>query len=242
VLIIDDEARSRNALADAVREAGFTAEVAESGPSGLQMARTRPPDAIVLDVIMPEQDGWSVLQEIKGDDRLCEIPVVLATVLADREMGLAFGAVDHLVKPIDAQKLLATLGTIIGGDHRDVLIVDDDPATRALCRRVLTREGWDVREAANGVRGLAQIEARKPDLLLLDLMMPEMDGFELLSEIHSRPELAGLAIIVITSKDLTRDEVDWLQKRTSDVVQKGQSGRADLVTALKRHMARERTA
>ena len=236
VLVIDDDPCARKSLADAIREGGFSVRAANGGAAGLAIARETAPAAIVLDVIMPEQDGWAVLHEIKSDDRLCEIPVILATVVSDREMGLALGAVEHLTKPVDPAKLLQALASVADGSGRDVLVVDDDPSTRNLCRRILTREGWLVREAADGERGLEQLQARRPTLMLLDLMMPGMDGFELLERLQSMPALADLPVIVITSKDLTRDEIAWLQDRTSEVVRKGLRGRTDLLRAVQRHV------
>ncbi len=152
-------------------------------------------------------------------------------------MGLAFGAVEHLTKPVDATRLLQTLQAVAAGGGREVLVVDDDPSTRNLCRRILTREGWKVREAADGARGLEQLRAHRPTLMLLDLMMPVMDGFEVLERLQTMPELADLPVIVITSKDLTREELDWLKCRSSDVVRKGLRGRTDLLEAVKRHVA-----
>ena len=242
VLVIDDDPVARRRLADAVREGGFSVREADGGASGLAIARDKRPDVIVLDVIMPEQDGWSVLHEIKSDDRLCEIPVILATVVPDREMGLAFGAVEHLTKPVDPGKLLQVLAAVADGSGRDVLVIDDDPSTRMLCRRILTREGWVVREAADGERGLEQLQARRPTLVLLDLMMPGMDGFELLERLQSMPRLSEVPVIVITSKDLTRDEIAWLQDRTSEVVRKGLRGRADLLAAVERHVRHKSVA
>ncbi len=242
VLVIDDEKRARTSLSDAIRAGGFDVVEAESGAAGLAVARAARPDAIVLDVIMPEQDGWSVLQEIKSDDALCGIPVVLATVVSDREMGLAFGAAGHLTKPVDPAELLRTLDALAGSGGREVLVVDDDPSTRAFCRRILSREGWAVREAPDGIRGLDEVRARRPTLVLLDLMMPEMDGFEVLRSLQETPDLADLPVIVITSRDLSRDEIDWLQARTTDVVRKGLHGRAELVAALKRHVGQKTTA
>ncbi|MDF1586749.1 response regulator [Marinimicrococcus flavescens] len=242
VLVIDDEALGRNAIAEVVREAGFVAIEAKSGAEGLALARAARPDAIVLDIIMPGQDGWSVLREIRADPALRDVPVILATVVADREMGLAFGAVDHLVKPIDPVRLLATLEAIVGGGRREVLVVEDDGPTRSLFHRLLTREGWHVREAADGVQGLRELEEHRPTLMVLDLMMPGMDGFQLLAAVKQRPALADLPVIVVTSKDLTRDELDWLKTHAGEVVMKGERGRAELVAALKRHVAETEAA
>ncbi|MBA5775876.1 response regulator [Stappia sp. F7233] len=236
VLVIDDEARARKAISDAVRTAGFKALEAEGGAEGIALMRKSRPDAVILDVIMPGQDGWSVLREIKSDAALCDIPVILATVVADREMGLAFGAADHLIKPIEPRLLIETLNAVAGEDRHDVLVVDDDAATRELFRRVLVREGWRVREAANGRRGLEQLEAGRPSIMVLDLMMPEMDGFALLQAIHERKDLADLPVVVVTSKDLSREEREWLGSHAADVVKKGAKGRTELIAALKRHM------
>ena len=236
VLIIDDEARARKAISEAVRSAGFGVVEAASGEEGMAKMRKSRPDAIILDVIMPGQDGWSVLREIKSDKALRDIPVILATVVADREMGLAFGAADHLIKPIDPQQLIATLNAVAGAGRHDVLIVDDDAATRELFRRVLVREGWRVREATDGQRGLVELEAGRPTVMVLDLMMPNMDGFALLRAIQDRPDLVDIPVVVVTSKDLTRDELNWLNMRASEVVRKGTKGRADLIAALKRHV------
>jgi signal transduction histidine kinase/CheY-like chemotaxis protein/HAMP domain-containing protein len=235
VLVIDDEERARRMISHAVRGAGFEVVESVSGTSGLRVARAKRPNAIILDIMMPERDGWSVLREIKSDPTLCDIPVILATVVPDREMGLAFGATDHLIKPIDPRGLISTLDAIASDRGREVLIVEDDASTRALFRRILVREGWQVREAANGRQGLEQLEIARPTLMVLDLMMPEMDGFALLTALRERPDLADLPVVVVTSKDLTREERDWLSTRAGEVVRKGQAGRADLLAALKRH-------
>ncbi|UXN59387.1 response regulator [Phyllobacterium zundukense] len=236
VLVIDDEARARKFISDTVRSAGFNVIEAAGGEEGMAKMRKSRPDAIILDVIMPGQDGWSVLREIKSDKALRDIPVILATVVADREMGLAFGAAGHLVKPIDPRQLVDMLNAVAGAGQHDVLIVDDDPATRELFRRVLVREGWRVREAIDGQRGLAELEAGRPTVMVLDLMMPNMDGFALLRAIQDRTDLVDIPVVVVTSKDLTRDELNWLNTRASEVVRKGTKGRADLIAALKRHV------
>jgi signal transduction histidine kinase/CheY-like chemotaxis protein len=236
VLIVDDEEDARSALARIVREEGYEVLMAGSAAMGLDMARSHAPDAIILDVIMPERDGWSMLKEIKADPVLCEIPVILATIVADREMGLAFGAVEHLTKPVDPAILLSTLEAIAAGRDKEVLIVDDDAATRTLFRRILTREGWNVREAADGKRALTQLESNRPTLMVLDIMMPNVDGFDVLKSLRANEALCDLPVIVVTSKDLTRDEMDWLKSHAGEVIRKGETGRSDLLAALKRHV------
>ena len=236
VLVIDDDPKALEAMTHLLNAEGFKPITASNANAGLELAAKHRPDAIVLDIIMPERDGWSVLRALKDDPDLCEIPVILATVLGDREMGLAFGAVDHLTKPINSQRLIDTLNAFSGGADREALVVDDDAASRALFRRILVREGWAVREASDGVRALAQLEIKLPTLMVLDLMMPNLDGFETLRALRERREFDALPVIIATSKDLTREEMDWLQSHALDVVIKGQSGRADLMAAIRRNL------
>ncbi|WP_245884239.1 response regulator [Hartmannibacter diazotrophicus] len=236
ILVIDDDPHARRMMAELVRGDGYRVMMAGDAAEGLAIARKTHPDAIILDIIMPERDGWSVLKELKSDPELCGTPVVLATIVNDREMGLAFGASAHLTKPIDTTKLMEALSSVVNGHERDVLVVDDDPATRTLLRRILVREGWHVREASDGERGLSMLDAKRPALVILDLMMPNMDGFETLRTMRAREELADLPVIVATSKDLSREEVDWLRANAREVIGKGQDGRANLLAAVRRHV------
>ncbi len=236
ILIVDDEAASRAELARIVRSGGYDVLMAENAATGLRMARDHAPDAILLDIIMPERDGWSVLREIKSDPVLCETPVILATILADRDMGLVFGAVEHLTKPVEPETLIRTLESVAGSRDKNVLIVDDDAATRNLLRRILTREGWSVSEAADGKRALALLRTNRPTLMLLDIMMPNVDGFDVLKAVRAMDDLVDLPVIVLTSKDLTREEMGWLKTHAGEVISKGETGRSDLLDALKRHI------
>ncbi len=236
VLIIDDDLHALRSMANLVTADGYRTFTAENAEKGLSLAREYRPDVIILDVIMPERDGWSVLRELKDDPDLCGTPVILATVVGDRDMGLAFGAIDHLIKPIDPKLLVERLNKIAGNEGRDVLVVDDDPGTRALYRRVLVREGWVVREAADGEKALTQLRAKRPTLMVLDLMMPNLDGFDTLRKMRSIATLADLPVIIATSKDLTRRELDWLKANAHEVVKKGEVGRAELLAAIRRHV------
>lgn len=237
VLVIDDDPQARRLMSEVLGREGFRTLTAANAQDGLSLAKEQRPGAIVLDIIMPERDGWSVLRELKADPELCEIPVILATVLGDRDMGLALGAVDQLTKPIDAQRLIDTLNVYAGGSGAEVLVVDDDPGTRAFFRRILVREGWAVREAADGMRALAQLEIKRPSAMILDLMMPNLDGFETLRAVRARADCADLPVIIATSKDLDREEMHWLRSNAREVVIKGDKGRADLVSAIRRHVS-----
>ncbi len=184
---------------------------------------------------MPDLDGWSVLRSLKQDDELCDIPVILATVLGDREMGLALGAAEHLTKPIDGTELLRVLSRVACADSgTDVLVVDDDPTTREVLRRILTREGWSVREAENGAAGLDEAAQSRPAVILLDLMMPRMDGFEMLAALRQKEPLSDVPVVIITSKDLTRQEREWLGGNALQVFQKGAYERTQLVETLRK--------
>ncbi|WP_157015551.1 response regulator [Mesorhizobium xinjiangense] len=236
VLIIDDEPAARSIIAKALAEAGLASLEAASGAEGIAAARTHRPAAIILDIIMPHQDGWSVLRALKSDPELCTIPVVLATILADRELGLSLGAVEYLTKPIDTDKLIRTIEAC-GGGNRDVLIVDDDKASREFLRRILVKKKWTVHEAADGARGLELMKQLLPRLVLLDLLMPEMDGFQTLSEMQKIPELQDIPVVVVTAKDLSAKELRWLHDRAVAVVTKGANSRSQLGEALERQLA-----
>jgi CheY-like chemotaxis protein len=235
VLIIDDEAAARRTMADALTQVGYASREAAGGPEGIAVARVSRPLAIVLDVLMPHQDGWSVLRELKADAELSDIPVILATVLADRELGMALGAVEYLVKPIDSGALIATLKTL-GAERGDVLVIDDDEASRGFLRRVLVRQGMGVREAGDGERGLDEMRRARPDLVLLDIIMPRLDGFAVLREMQAAPDLCDIPVIVVTSKDLDAGERATLREGAAAVVTKGGETRGALVEALRRQV------
>jgi signal transduction histidine kinase/CheY-like chemotaxis protein len=234
VLVIDDERATRDLLGDALAREGYRVVTAPGGRNGLRLAKETKPDAVILDVIMPDVDGWTVLRSLKSDPELCEVPVILVTVLGDREMGIALGAAEHISKPIDPPELLRTLDRVCRGVERpQVLVVDDDPATRDVLRRTLSKEGWMVREATNGQEGLAELAKARPAVMLLDLMMPEMNGFEVLRNVREDTDLHDLPVVVITSKDLTMDELGWLRGKALQVFQKGTYGRAELLASLR---------
>ncbi|MBP2233975.1 signal transduction histidine kinase/DNA-binding response OmpR family regulator/HAMP domain-containing protein/ElaB/YqjD/DUF883 family membrane-anchored ribosome-binding protein [Sinorhizobium kostiense] len=240
-LVIDDDPAARKLIAKALAEAGLASIEAASGAEGLAAARAHRPAAIILDIIMPHQDGWSVLRTLKSDPELCTIPVILATILADRELGLSLGAVEYLTKPIDTDKLIQTIEAH-GGSNREVLVIDDDQASREFLRRILVKRNWTVHEAADGVRGIEMMKRLLPRLVLLDLLMPEMDGFQTLNEMQRSPDLQNIPVVVVTSKDLSAKELSWLRERAVAVVNKGATSRSQLVAALERQIGSGETA
>ena len=191
VLIIDDDKATHELLERDFADQGYEVLHAMGGREGLKVAKAARPDLITLDIIMPDLDGWSVLKALKDDPELREIPVVLATIMADRDMGFALGAADFVTKPFEREVLLQAVNRHRRGDgSAQVLVVDDDPKSRDMLRRTLQKEGWTVAEAVNGREALGQLERSRPALVLLDLMMPEMDGFEVLERMRREDGLA----------------------------------------------------
>ena len=222
VLVIDDDPAARDLMHRFLSKEGFRPETAGSGEEGLRLARSLHPVAITLDVMMPGMDGWAVLQQLKGDPETQDIPVIMLTMVDDKNIGFALGATDYLTKPIDRSRLAALLGRFRCAEGTcGVLLVEDDDTTREMMRALLTREGWGVREAVNGRAALEQVEAARPDLILLDLMMPEMDGFEFARRLRERPEWQAIPVIVLTAKDITEADRLRLNGYVEKIVQKG---------------------
>jgi signal transduction histidine kinase/CheY-like chemotaxis protein len=233
VLVIDDERATHDLLERELGARGYRVVHAAGGQEGLRLARDVRPDAITLDVIMPELDGWAVLRELKEDPDLRRIPVVLVTVLGDREMGYALGAADFLTKPIDTDALLAALGRFHAGDgDLPVLVVDDDTMTREMLRRILSKRGWSVTEAASGSDALSVLRRMQPTVILLDLMMPGVDGFEVLDAMGREATWRDIPVVVVTAKDLTTEQVTWLNQHAERVFQKGAYKRSELVGVI----------
>ncbi|MCI0583899.1 MAG: response regulator, partial [Chloroflexi bacterium] len=227
VLVIDDDAAVRDLMSRFLGKEGFRVVAAAGGEEGLRLAREIEPDVITLDVLMPGMDGWSVLAALKADPALADIPVVMLTMLDDRNLGYALGAADYLTKPIDRERLVAVLGR----HRRDlpVLLVDDAAGFRDLARRTLEREGYTVIEAENGRAGLDRLRETTPSVVLLDLMMPEMDGFDFVAAVRADAAWRSLPIVVITAKDLSPEDHERLNGYVARVLQKGALSREVLL-------------
>jgi CheY-like chemotaxis protein len=185
--------------------------------------------------MMPSMDGWAVLTALKADPATADIPVVMLTIVDDKNMGFALGAADYFTKPIDWQRLGAALKKHRkpAGDQT-VLIVEDDERTREMLRRTLQKEGWQVREAANGRLGLEQLAQGAPGLILLDLMMPEVDGFGFMQELRKRPDCAHVPVIVITAKDLTEEDRRRLSGDVARILGKDATSREQIVAEVRK--------
>ena len=232
VLIVDDDPAARELLAANLKGAGYRLVHAESGDEALNLARSILPDAITLDILMPKPDGWDVLNALKADAVLCDIPVVIVTVAPERGIGLSLGAVEVLTKPVDRARLTALIHRLV---HRDgpVLVVEDDADTRDMIRHTIERMGIAVAEAANGLLALFWLENNPPPgVILLDLMMPEMDGFAFLDAVAARAEWRDIPIVVITAKKLTMAERERLLGQAQKVMEKSTATTIDIVAAI----------
>jgi CheY-like chemotaxis protein len=235
VLVIDDESVVRDLMQRFLTKEGFHVVTAAGGEDGLRLARQLRPDSITLDVMMPGMDGWAVLAALKADPDLADIPVIMLTIVDDKNLGYALGAADYLTKPIDRERVVAVLTQ--HRRDRPVLVVDDDVAVRQLLRRMLEPEGYAVVEAENGRVALERLREMKPSVILLDLMMPEMDGFEFVSECRRHEAGRGVPIVVITAKDLTREDRDRLNGSVEKILQKGTHSREQLLAEVRELVA-----
>jgi CheY-like chemotaxis protein len=236
VLVIDDDPSVREVLVRFLGKEGFHVESAPGGKIGLQRAKELLPDVITLDVMMPEMDGWAVLTALKNDPELSSIPVIIMSMLSDKNLGYALGAADYLTKPIDHKQLIEVIekhrGDSLTGLH-NILVVDDDPAARETLRRYLQKEGWAIAEAEDGKQALNQMQVSQPDLVLLDLMMPEMDGFEFIEAMKRVPLWQSIPVVVVTAKDLSSADRVRLNGSVQQILQKGAYSREELLEEVR---------
>ncbi len=229
--MIDDDAEAHYIIERMLQDADFTVATASTGEEGIQLARTLCPDVITLDVIMPDMDGWNVLRALKSDPALRDVPVVMLTMRDDKSRGYSPGAADYPVKPVDRETLRQVLHRYAStSESREVLLVDDDPLVRKAAGEVVANAGWGVQQAENGRVALELLAESRPTLILLDLMMPVMDGFEFLLELRANPD----ARVIVTAKDLTVDDRRFLSGRVEQIVAKDAWSHAELADLVRR--------
>ena len=234
VLIIDDDPAARDLMQRFLTREGFRPLSAESGEQGLEVARKLKPDIITLDVMMPKMDGWAVLQALKHDPETREIPVIMVTIVDDKNLGYTLGANDYLTKPVDREQLSAVLQKYrCNHPPCPVLLVEDDETTRGMMRAMLERDGWCVTEASNGAEGLQRLSEVGANVILLDLMMPQMDGFEFLTRLRRNPDTRDTPVVVITAKELTAEDLRLLKGAVQKVLSKGEFSMEDLLSQLR---------
>lgn len=222
ILVIDDDPMFHQEIQTILEKTGVTVLHAFSGEEGLKLARMYQPNIITLDVIMPLMDGWNLLAELKSDEQLSHIPVILISVLPDKDLGVALGAVDYLNKPVNGNLLITKIKGLLKDEKIGrVLIVDDDPDAREFMARAVLRAGGDPVQAVNGKDAIKKLKLSNPSIILLDLLMPEMDGFSFIRELHKNEKWQNIPVIIVTAKDLSIEEKSILATQAKGIVQKG---------------------
>jgi PAS domain S-box-containing protein len=222
VLVIDDDPVIQDLMSTHLIREGYAVTVAGSGEEGLRCARQTRPDLITLDISMPGMDGWSVLSALKTDADLSDTPVIVLTMVDDRKLGYALGAADYLIKPIDRLRLAAVLRKYSPLRNKSpILVVEDDASTRELLCAGLAKDGWAVETAENGRVAMGKVSETRPGLVLLDLMMPEMDGFSFVEEFRQLPGTKHVPVIILTAKDLTTEDRKRLNGYVEGILAKG---------------------
>jgi len=234
VLVVDDDPVARDLMQRYLSKEGFRVQLASNGEAGLRLAKELRPAAITLDVMMPGLDGWAVLTALKADPDLADIPVVMMTMVDDKNLGYALGASDYLTKPIERDRLAVILNKYRCNRPKcSVLLVEDDELAREMMRRILEKEGWQVAEAQNGRVGLEQVIECQPELILLDLMMPEMDGFQFLTQLRQIPGGQTIPVVIVTAMNLTEKERQQLNGYVTQILQKGAYSREELLEQVR---------
>ena len=235
VLVIDDDATARELISDHLKAGGFSVVTAAGGVEGIKLAKELQPTAITLDVMMPDLDGWSVLAALRQNPELADIPVIMVSIVDDKRRGIALGAAGYLTKPIDRERLHRLVRRFQAPTRATrVLMVEDDASQRERMLGWLERPHWIVREAANGQEALDLLREEKPDVILLDLMMPEMDGFEVVAALQGNKDWRDIPVIVITSLDLDAKDRARLNSGVHSVLVKEKFRPEDLVEHIRR--------
>jgi CheY-like chemotaxis protein/two-component sensor histidine kinase len=236
VLVIDDDEVIRDLMQRLLGREGYRVVTAADGEEGLRLAGELMPAVITLDVLMPGPDGWSVLSKLKADPKLAGIPVIMQTIVDEPREAFTMGVAEYLSKPIDRQQLVEVVDRLQKPAKREVLVVEDDIDTRDLIARYLQGDGWTVHTAKDGNEGLREFAEHRPGFVVLDLMMPEIDGFSLLDKLrHDYPD-DNVQVIVVTAKDLTTDDRDRLNGFVQRVIHKGDGSMSEIVREIQRNM------
>jgi DNA-binding response OmpR family regulator len=223
ILVIDDDPDAVYLLQENLNQQEFDICGTCSGQDGLRLARQQQPEAILLDILMPESDGWQILHDLKEDPATSNIPVVLLTIVDKKALGFRLGAAAYLLKPLDPVAVREALNrVIVQNDHtqKHLLVVDDDPNVADLVRQFLPEPDFKVDSAPDGIAGLQAIETNRPDILLLDIVMPRLDGFGVIESLLANPQTRDLPIIVISAKEFTSDEITRLKETVTFVMKK----------------------
>jgi signal transduction histidine kinase/DNA-binding response OmpR family regulator len=247
VLVVEDDPHIATVLRVYLEADGYRVQVASDGPEAIEMARELAPFAITLDISLPKLDGWSVLNALKHDTSMAKIPVIIVSIVDNRDFGLVLGATEYMVKPIDHERLRSVLRGLDGVTEAHggtVLVVEDDPSLRDVLGSVLSEDGWQVATADDGEAALAAVQRERPNVIVLDLMMPRVDGFEVLRTLRDQPATRDVPVIVVTAKELTDDDRQRLSSSAARVILKQALRADDLPVQLREllHTHRARTS
>ena len=241
VLVVDDNEINRELLQTYLEEFGHAVATAHSGEEGLKLAHKIRPDAIILDIMMPDMDGWQMLSELKKEEAFANTPIVMTSIAENLVEGNVIGAVDYLTKPIDPTQLEDILEKYhIGNQEQRVMIVDDDFITRELLAAIFTEDGWQTEQAENGQIALDKLQEVTPAIIILDLNMPVMDGFEFLRQMEDQEP--HIPVIVLTSEQLSQQKQDFLNQHVENILQKSTYQREELLQQLHNLVRRAATS
>ncbi len=239
ILVIDDDPVVRELLQNYLTKLGYQVATADSGDTGLKLAKKLRPQAITLDVMMPSMDGWMVLSTLKKDPQLAMIPVIMVSIIEDKSIGYALGASDYIIKPINRDELRTVLKKYLHEEsQQQVILIEDDELTRTMIESILKKAGWQVFALENAKLALPLIQQKMPALIVTDLMMPEMDGFELIKRLSDNPDWRNIPVVVLTAKDITPEESNILTHRVTKIFQKGHYQREELLAEIRECLMR----
>ncbi|MBL7216198.1 MAG: response regulator [Desulfobacteraceae bacterium] len=239
VLVVEDDHQASELICLYLDEGGYATAQAFDGDQAIQMARDLKPYAIALDIILPGKDGWQVLAALKSLPETENIPTVITSVVDNRPFGLNLGAMEYLIKPVQKNKIIEVLHNLAVRADKEVkaltvLIVDDDPQIVEMMSNVLQEEGFNVLEAYGGKQGIDLAFKEHPDVMILDLMMPQVNGLEVLRQLRANTGMADFPILIFTSKDLTEEDRQELEGHVQVIASKSSSGKEDLLKELKK--------
>jgi len=239
VLVVEDDPKARELLSIHLSDAGYQVAYAVDGEEALKKAKELKPAVITLDIMLPKKDGWQVLMELKQMPETQNIPVIIVSIVADDTLASSLEAMDCLVKPFSKHQLLEKLQNVRfnqqnTGRRTKVLVIDDDQEAVELIALFLKGKGFDIDRAHSGKQGIKQAIAENPDLIILDLMMPKMNGFEVIKTLKNHPVSKNIPVIINTSLDITREEIKELNGKIHSLVEKGISSKAELLTEIRK--------
>jgi CheY-like chemotaxis protein len=242
-LLIDDERTNHELLQRYLAKDNWALAFAEGGEEGLRLARSIRPKVICLDILMPAMDGWTVLSALKADPETSGIPVVILSMTDDKNLGFALGASEYLTKPVSRDRLVEVMDKYIADRSRQaVLVIEDDATTSEMMAKLLQKEGYEVVQACNGKEALKRLQTQVPGMILLDLMMPEMDGFQFVAEMRKHEAWSTIPVVVVSAKSLTPEDRLKLNGQVEGVIQKGSFTHKELLAEIRRLMGADDVA